>query len=209
MSEPGKKTFEETDLPPAMAEALRNPGFKVPGDYFRKGTDQWVELALAESIGPASTEGRSEPMKVPEGYFARNLEQTLSLLSLVHEKGVNGPDQGFAIPEDYFRKAGYTERVLPPNKVATPLFRSYQLKWAAAAAVIIGIFTWVIWNQTSPREDWASGVSDEALYAYVEAHASEYSLESIAELMISSDMELIDVEEEELEAAEEFLELYN
>jgi hypothetical protein len=208
MSGPDKRIFEEADFSSEVYESLKNPGFKLPEGYFQNKSEDLINLAIL-SGKPGDPYPAGGKMKVPEAYFEENLERSVRLLHLVKDSGpaVQGVD--FGIPVDYFQKAGHADRAMTGRPLKAFLFRTYILKWSAAAVVVISLLSWGLWREATQQEDWAAGVSDEALYAYVEAHAAEYTLENIAEWMSYTEMDVIDVEEEEMEAAEEFLELYN
>lgn len=182
-----------------LADMSRAMPYDVPEEYFNGFHELVNEMLIAEGkeIWNRNINKRSN-QNVPEGYFDEFPQQMLVLAKTEHLTVTIGTANPLPVPEGYFE--ALPEQVLAAAKASDtkanpkiiPLISrvSRNLRWAAAAILIMGIgfgSYQVYFNKPGVRvERQLAKVSSTTLGDYLQQNIDDYDMETLENTLASN-----------------------
>jgi flagellar assembly factor FliW len=173
----------------------RQPVFEVPPGYFEGLAGSVMAAIGQDSESELSGFSRTNVFSVPDGYFASLTDSVMaSVIQEADEVTLNLPvADPFTVPEGYFDQfaAQIHTRITASEGFKTIPLRPRRMipiqvaRWAAAAALVVGIFTGIR-NAGTPQT--ASVITQRALAAVPSSVLQDY----IAQHMDDFDLDLIE-----------------
>jgi hypothetical protein len=187
-----------------LADMSRRTPYRVPEGYFEIIANGIIDhIKLAEGDDPVLPYSKAMPYRVPQGYFEHFEEELRSRLDDVVVLPKNIP---LTAPAGYFENlpgqilSRIHKEEKPQQKpklipfVGAELWR--QLRWAAAAILLLGIGLGIAQLYINPQPvnvDIAlAKVSKTELNNYVEANIDQFDTDMIAPNLTTSDVAALD-----------------
>jgi len=204
---------ELNELHSPLANMPRTMPYAVPDGYFNGMVYNISYLPFAPD--PLIDFGKEMPYELSAGYFTAFQQHLIARIGKEEETTLPKTMMPFVAPANYFdnlpaqilRKAKQTDQPVKKTKtisLATEIWK--QVRWAAAAILILGIGLGSLKIYTTPQplspETALSKLPETEINAYVDQHIDDFDTDMIADNLSVSDLNILTQQLDDKEISE-------